>query len=78
VTVGSTICSSVGSVGSCGYRARMVISPASVCAFSVIAGTEVILGEISMSVSLCDPYLMRAIVRVYTMFLRFLVFQLVF
>jgi hypothetical protein len=68
VTSGSTISSSVGSVGTDGYRARMVISPASVCAFYVIAGTAVILGEISMSVSLLDPCLMRAIVRVYTIF----------
>jgi len=52
VISGSTISSSVGSVEIYGYRARIVISPASVCAVSVIAGTEVILGEISMSVSL--------------------------
>jgi hypothetical protein len=65
------ISSSVGSFGTDGYRARMVISPASVCALSVIAGTGEILGEISMSVSLRDPCLMRAIFRVCTIFMRF-------
>jgi hypothetical protein len=68
VTSGYTISSRVGSVGTDGYRARIVISPASVGAFYVIEGTSVILGEISMSVSLLDPCLMRAIVRVCTIF----------
>jgi hypothetical protein len=52
VTSGYTISSSVGSLGTDGYRARMVISPGSVCVLSVISCTGVILGEISMSVSL--------------------------
>ena len=49
---GSTISSSVGSVDTYGYKARIVISLASVCAVSVNVGTAGILGEISMSVSL--------------------------
>ena len=49
---GCTISCSVGSVDTYGYKARIVISPASGCACSVIAGTEVILREISMSLSL--------------------------
>jgi hypothetical protein len=43
VISGSTISSSVGSVDTYGYKARIAISPASVCAVSVIAGTEVFL-----------------------------------
>jgi len=52
VTSGYTISNRVGSVGTDGYRARMVISPASVGALYVISGTAAVLGEISMSVSL--------------------------
>ena len=61
MTSGSVISSSVGSVGFYGYRAIIFVSLASACAMFVIAGTEVSLGEISMSEPLEDTYLGIAI-----------------
>jgi membrane glycosyltransferase len=68
VISGSTISSRVGSVGFWGYNATILISPVSLCAVLVIAGASSLFGTISMSDPLVDSYLVRAIVRVVTIF----------
>jgi hypothetical protein len=68
VTSGSTISNSVGSVGFWGYIAIIFISPVSLCAVLVIVGISSVFGTISISEPLFDSYLVRAIVRVVTIF----------
>jgi hypothetical protein len=68
VTSGSTISSNVGSVGFWGYIASILLSPVSFCAMLVIVGISSVFGTISISEPLFDSYLVRAIVRVVTIF----------
>ena len=47
-----------------GYKATILVSPASLCAVLFIAGIELILGDIAISEPLVESYLVKAIVRV--------------
>ena len=51
-----------------GYNATIFVYSASLCAMLVSAGIELILGDIAISEPLEESYLVKAIVRVYTIF----------
>ena len=71
VTSGSVISNSVGSLFVEGSKATMLFSAGSLYVLFAIAGIDVVLGDVSISTSLEDSYLMRAIFRVYTIFQDF-------
>ena len=65
------ISSSVGSEGIWGYKATILVSSAALCAVLLIAGIVLIFGDIAISEPLLESYLVKAIVRVYTIFVGF-------
>ena len=71
VTSGSVISSSMGSLFVEGSKATMLFSAGSVYGVFVIAGIEACLGDVSISTSLEDSYLIRAMFRVYTILASF-------
>ena len=61
---GSVISNSVGSLLFYGIRATILFSTLSACTTFVIAGTEAVVGEVSIGSSVIAAYLIWALLRV--------------
>ena len=62
------ISNNVGALLFEGISATILFSVCSSCVLLVITGNGAILGDVSISISLEDSYLVRAILRVWTIF----------